>query len=135
MQCQIAEPDAAQSQEDMTAATMSMLNLMMPFMLCGLSQCHAKGDQTTGVDLLVLLPLVYLGCLLSLFLCLQLCSIIQSLSGSLSSITPAGSKVAGTTQSFLKIVALYIDCLKGLIANVVDGCSKTARQTRLVAVS
>ncbi len=96
MQCQIAEPHAAHSQEDMTAATLSMLNLMMLFMLRGLRQCHAKGGQTTGVDLLVLLPLVFLGCLLSLFLCLQLCSIIQSLAGSLSSITPAGSKVAET---------------------------------------
>ena len=81
----------------MTAATMTMLYLMMPFMLHGLSQCRAKSDQTTGLDLLVLLPLVFLSCLLSLFLCLQLCSIIQSLAGSLSSITPAGSKVAETT--------------------------------------
>jgi hypothetical protein len=94
MQCQIAEPNAAESREEMAAATMSMLNLMIPFTLRRLSQCHAEEDQTTGVGLLVLLPLVFLGCLLSLFLCLQLCSIIQPLAGSLSSITPAGSKVA-----------------------------------------
>ncbi len=99
VQLKFAEPDAAQSQEGMTAATLSMLDFMMPCMLRALSQCHAKGDQTTEIDSLVLLPLVFLGCLLSLFTCLQLCSIIQSLTGSLSSITPAGSKVAETHQA------------------------------------
>lgn len=133
---QMAEPHAAHSQEDMTAATMSTLDLMMHFMLCGSIQCHAKGAQTTEVDLLVLLPLVFLGRLLSLFLCLQLCSIIQPLAGSLSSITPAGSKVAETHRAwnYVKLIAM-IDGLTVTIPNVVAGCSKTAGITRLVAVS